>query len=93
MGYIAHYGYTDGSGEYYISIDSGKCDGCGDCVIACPKGLFEVAIDDYDDLVARIKDEFQKELKYLCAPCKAASEERVLPCITACKPKVITHSW
>lgn len=93
MGYIAHYGYTDGSGEYYISIDSGKCDGCGECVMACPKGLFEVVPDDYDDIVARIKDEFQKELKYLCAPCKGTSEERALPCITVCKPKAITHSW
>lgn len=93
MGYIAHYGYTDGSGEYYISIDSGKCDGCRECVTACPQGLFEVALDDYDDLVARVKDELKKEQKYLCNPCKAASQGRALPCVTACKPKAITHSW
>lgn len=93
MGYIAHYGYTDGSGEYYISIDSGKCDGCRECVTACPQGLFEVALDDYDDLVARVKDELKKEQKYLCNPCKAASQERALPCVAACKPKAITHSW
>ena len=93
MGYIAHYGYSDGSGEYYISIDSGKCDGCGECVMACTKGLFEVALDDYDDLVARVKDAFQKELKYLCATCKAVPGEQALPCIAACKAEAITRSW
>ena len=61
--------------------------------MACPKGLFEVVPDDYDYIVARIKDEFQKELKCLCAPCKGTAEERALPCITVCKPKAITHSW
>ncbi len=31
-----HYGYTDGTGEYFIAIDTGRCDGCGECVSACP---------------------------------------------------------
>jgi ferredoxin len=93
LGYIANYGYTDGSGTYLISIDSGKCNGCGDCITACPQGLFEVAPDDYDDMVARVKDEYRKDLKYLCGPCKPVSGRKELPCISACKPGAITHSW
>jgi hypothetical protein len=26
---IANYGYKDGSGEFFISIDTDCCDGCG----------------------------------------------------------------
>ena len=33
------YGYSDGTGEYYITVDTGKCDGCGKCVEACPAAV------------------------------------------------------
>ena len=39
---ITHYGYTDGSGEYYIVIDSDKCNGCGKCVQKCPQKALEL---------------------------------------------------
>ena len=93
MGYIANYGYTDGSGTYLITIDSGKCNSCGKCVTACPQGVFEVAEDDYGDMVALVKDKLRNELKYLCSPCKPISRKEELPCIQACKPGAITHSW
>ena len=32
------YGYNDGTGDYYISIDLGKCDGCGKCAL-CLSGI------------------------------------------------------
>ncbi len=28
---LANYGYKDGSGDRFITIDTGKCDGCGPC--------------------------------------------------------------
>ena len=45
----ANYGYTDGSGEWYITIDTNKCDGCRACAEACPEGCFAIEVDDYDD--------------------------------------------
>lgn len=93
MGYIANYGYKDGSGEYFIIVDSGKCNGCGMCVDACPEKVLEIIVDDYDDKVVTIKEEHRKKIKYSCAPCKPVSGRKELPCQTACKPNAITHSW
>ena len=67
--YIANYGYTDGSGDYYLVVDTDKCDGCGKCVEACPQDVMEVIADDYDDMVAVVREEHRKNLKYVCAPC------------------------
>ena len=92
-GYIANYGYTDGSGDYYLIVDTDKCDGCGECVEACPQDVLEVITDDYDDLVVVVKEEHRKNLKYVCAPCKPMSGPRDLKCQTACPSDAITHSW
>lgn len=92
-GYIANYGYTDGSGNYYIIVNTDKCDGCGKCVEACPRGILEVITDDYDDRVLAVKQEHHKNLKYACAPCKPTSGTRVLKCQAACPYNAITHSW
>lgn len=90
---LANYGYTDGSGTYYITMDTDKCDGCGDCVEACPQHMFAVEPDDYDEKKALIKEAMRKDVKYLCAPCKPTTGPRELPCQTACAPGAISHSW
>ncbi|MBW1829530.1 MAG: 4Fe-4S binding protein [Deltaproteobacteria bacterium] len=46
---LANYGYKDGSGDFFITLDTDKCDGCGDCVTACPNGVFEVVDEDPND--------------------------------------------
>ena len=93
---IANYGYKDGSGEYYISIDTDKCINCEAgraCLTGCPKGMFETMTDDYDDEVVQIKQSFRRNLAYDCADCKPSSNRPPLPCVVACTPAAIKHSW
>ena len=92
---IANYGYKDGSGDYFISIDTDKCIECAGrpCAVACPESVLEIIVDDYDDTVAAVREEHGKKIKYSCAPCKPSSGGRVLPFVEACKQGAITHSW
>lgn len=96
---IAQYGYKDGSGEYFISIDTDKCTGCEDCIPVCPAGVLEMRENDFDpfaeQMIVAVTEEHRKKIKYSCAPCKPTNSAglREPPCILACKPKAITHSW
>ncbi len=94
---IANYGYKDGSGEYFIAIDTDKCDGCGKCVPACPYGVLVTGEDENDPFreepVAKVSDEHRKKIKYSCAPCKPDKDRKPLPCMKACEPDAIKHSW
>ena len=40
---IANYGYADGEGEFYITIDTSRCESCEakPCIAACPASLYE----------------------------------------------------
>ena len=91
----AHYGYKDGAGDFFLIIDTDKCVACDDrgCVPVCPSGVLEVLADDYDEEVATVVEEHRKTLKYSCAPCKPDRDRPPLPCLTACKPGAITHTW
>jgi ferredoxin len=90
----AHYGYEDGSGEYYITIDTDKCDGCEDCVEACPAGVLEMIEEDpvEENRVAAVSDEHRRKIKDSCARCKPTGYVS-LPCVGACEPRAIRHSW
>ena len=90
---FANYGYKDGSGEFYITIDTDKCNGCAKCVEACPPKVLEIITNDYDEVVAAVTDEHRRKIKYSCAPCKPVSGPRALPCQVACEPQAIAHSW
>ena len=43
---LANYGYKDGSGEYFITIDTDKCNGCGICVLICPEEARKLVFQD-----------------------------------------------
>jgi NAD-dependent dihydropyrimidine dehydrogenase PreA subunit len=94
---LANYGYKDGSGDYFITIDTDKCDGCGQCVPACPFGVLEVGEDENDPFregpVAKVSEFHRKKIKYSCAPCKPVKKRKPLPCMHVCIPDAITHSW
>jgi ferredoxin len=94
---LANYGYKDGSGDWFITIDTDKCDGCGNCVEACPEGVLEVGPDPVDPFrdqpVATVAEAERKKIKYTCAPCKPSSGKRELLCLLACAPGAIIHSW
>lgn len=95
----ANYGYKDGSGDFFIAIDTVKCDGCGDCIGVCPAHALEMAENEYDidseTPVAVVVAEHRRKIKYSCGPCKPASGYKAadLPCVKSCKPGAIAHSW
>lgn len=94
---IAQFGYQDGGGEFFITIDTGRCNGCGACVPACPAGVFELAENPYDPLtggvIAVVRETQRNRLQSACAPCKPRSNRPPLPCQVVCRPGAITHSW
>jgi ferredoxin len=91
---IMHYGYSDGSGEYYITIDTDKCSGCGKCIKNCPKSALQLEtmfIDLEDKTVASVNEEHRKKIKYTCGSCKPESSSA--PCVLACESKAIKCTW
>ena len=95
----ANYGYHDGSGDFFITIETDLCDGCGECVTVCPAGVLELVEDEFtiedDSKTIAVADEHVKKIKYSCAPCKPSSGYAMaeLPCMRACAPNAIQHSW
>jgi Fe-S-cluster-containing dehydrogenase component len=96
---IANYGYEDGSGFYYITIDTDACVNCSgyECTKACPGGVYAIEMDDYDDFVAVVAEAARKRLRELCSVCKAqngsGASEHKLPCTEACPGAALRHSW
>jgi len=96
---ISNYGYEDGSGFYYITIDGDACVACTTraCVEACPQGVYALEMDDYDDLVAIVTEAARKRLREVCSSCKGQNGngggQRDLPCTSACTAGAIRHSW
>jgi Fe-S-cluster-containing hydrogenase component 2 len=91
---IVHYGYMDGSGEYFIVVDTDRCDGCQKCVQKCPQHALELVtefIDLEDKTVAAVTEEHRKKIRYTCAQCKPA--EGKTPCILACQERAINCVW
>jgi len=90
---IAHYGYRDASGEYFVSMDSAKCTACEKCVEVCPADILEmgtVFVDLEDKPVAQVREGRRKSVKEDCAGCDHRGGE---PCIKVCEPGAIIITW
>lgn len=90
----AHYGYEDGSGRFYITVDTDLCNGCEECITACPSGVLEMVEEDpvEERMVAAVSEAHRKKIKYSCNPCKTEGYTS-LPCVQACEPVALRHSW
>ncbi len=93
---IAHYGYSDASGDWFLILDTDRCNGCGRCVEACPANIIEVGEDEIDPFreqpVAFIRHEERKKIRYHCAPCKPGNGQKTPPCAVVCDSGAISHS-
>ena len=93
---LGFYGFKDGSGDWFVIIDTEKCNGCGKCVEVCPSNVLEVGDDEFDplseDLVVRVREEERKKVRYSCASCRPGYGEKATPCVVACEPGAISHS-
>lgn len=87
------YGYSDGTGEYFITIDSGLCTGCGDCVEACPTGIFTMSKNGTAMDVAVVTEEARKKLAFLCPGAATCHADCGKTCHSACPADAIEHSW
>ena len=91
---IANYGYSDAEGQFFITLDTGKCEGCPakPCIAACPAKLIVEEENPYGGAIVGIDETKRKKLKYECDPCKT-KQGKPLPCIDACPFNAVTHSW
>lgn len=96
---LSNYGFEDASGAYYIRINTDRCCECGEkpCLQACPAGLFEKILDDYDDEVVQIREEARNQLRQKCVVCKnedlARQPDGSPACIKSCPCHAIEHTW
>ena len=93
---IANYGFKDGSGDWFLTVDTDKCDGCGKCVEVCPANVLEVGDDEYDPFrdepVVKVREDERKKIRYSCAPCQPGYGQKSAPCVAACEPGALSHS-
>ncbi len=87
------YGYSDGTGDYFITVDTELCDGCGKCVEACPAGILVAQMGEQGLIKVKVKDEARKKLGFLCPGFEVCSRTNKLNCHSACVNNAISHSW
>jgi predicted CoA-substrate-specific enzyme activase len=87
------YGYSDGSGEYFITVDAAGCDGCGECLTACPAEIFSLDKDERGRPLAIVNEKSRKRLSLLCPGFEACRQANPVNCHSVCQGEAIHHSW
>ena len=90
---IVHYGYRDAIGDFRITVDTDKCDGCGECVRICPEHFFTLEEDDYDEIKAVVKEELINKVGILCPGAAVCKKNNTLNCTEACPNNALSVSW
>jgi predicted CoA-substrate-specific enzyme activase len=88
-----HYGYSDGTGTYFITIENSRCDGCGECMLVCPSAVFEIVKDDNSQPKVKVKEEARKKLAILCPGFHSCRIAHQANCHSACPKEAINHTW
>jgi predicted CoA-substrate-specific enzyme activase len=86
-----NYGYSDATGEYFVTIDTSLCDGCGDCVSVCPEIIYRLSPNGSGNNKAVVREEIRKKLSSKCpgiSHCKAEKN-----CRDSCTKKALNLSW
>ena len=87
------YGYSDGTGEYFITIDHNLCNGCGECAAICPAGIFTMEKDGASPPRAVVTEGCRKKLALLCPGAAACPLGKESNCRSVCPAGAIIHSW
>jgi predicted CoA-substrate-specific enzyme activase len=87
------YGYNDATGDYFITIDLGKCDRCGKCVPACPAAVFEMIQENSHQPEVKVAETARKRLSMLCPGYDSCSSNHAANCRSVCQRNAISLSW
>ncbi|UCD08417.1 MAG: 4Fe-4S binding protein [Dehalococcoidales bacterium] len=87
------YGYNDATGDYYITVNTGKCNGCEECVSACPADIFGIDTDENDRSVAVVKEAVRRKLSILCPGVGNCNGKDKGSCLVICPENAISLSW
>jgi predicted CoA-substrate-specific enzyme activase len=87
------YGYNDGTGDYYITINREQCDGCGKCASVCPGAVFEIVQEDGRKPKARVAETVRKRLSSICPGYRSCSGTHKDNCRSACPEDAISLTW
>lgn len=91
----ANYGYLDATGEYYLTVDTERCNGCSECLKVCPQQVLELYEDDDGEEKVRVKEALVKKLGFLCSGhrLREAKSGCGLACEKVCLTGALEHSW
>jgi ferredoxin len=68
-----------------VQVDAALCNGCGQCVSACPQDMFELR-EVEGRWVAALRMHIESRQVQACAECQLGAP----PCVAVCAPQAIT---